>query len=261
MHRLPALLAVMALLLFSVGARLSGQQKSAIDVTDYNGAMKALQSTSSADRAAGLSYLAAFGEKGKTASREVVGALFDASPDVRKWAVTALQKVNPDLSGPVLALVQGQNPEARSDALGKLAKLGEGAAAAVPALLAFLKDASPADRVSAVKTLSAVGAKDAKLAEVLATVALRDADPAVRAEALKALPKQQNMAGAIDYLNRVASNADGTARERIAALGVLADAGKGNPQALKVFEDIMRTSTSQEVRAAAKQALDKAKKK
>ena len=85
------------------------------------------------------------------------------------------------------------------------------------------------------------------------------ASPAVRAAALQALPKQKDMASAVDYLGKIAAT-DGETRDRVAAMKVLADTGRGNAQVKKILDDVMRSNSAPEVKAEAKKALDKVNK-
>src|SRR5262249_55053936 len=161
---------------------------------------------------------------------------------------------------PVLTLVQGKSYEDRVGALAALGKLGDAAAPAIPALLVFMQQAQGADKLTAVNTLAAVGNKDPQLAASFATIALKDTDPAVRAAALKAMAKQQNPASGMEVINK-ALTTDNDPKQRIGAITALTDIGKGNAEAIKMLEAAMKSDQSPEVKAAAKQALDKLKKK
>jgi hypothetical protein len=255
MRRLLAILAIVSV----VGLSQPGSpaQVKPGDLKDYNDAMKALRSTQAPDRAAGLSFLALLGGEAKASSREVVAALFDKDLDVRKWAGTALEKVNPEIATPVLSLARGTDYTTRLASLEALAKLGSGADAAVPALRVFLAQAEPTDRSKVVKALAAVGTKDPTVAELFATLALRDNDAAVRTAALQGLSKQESPRGAVDFLATVLANPDTPPAQRAAAITVLADVGKVNPLTVKLLEEQTRNNESPAVRAAVKQALDR----
>jgi HEAT repeat protein len=248
-----------------VGVLLAGQPGSYAqvkpgDLKDYNDAMKALQSSSATDRAAGLSFLALLGGEAKGASKEVIGALADGNADVRKWAVTAIGKVNPDIADPVITLVQGQDYDARVAALDRLAKLGNNGGPATAAVLAFMQQAQGADRVSVVRVLSAIGANDPNLGSTLAKMALDDPNPKVRTAAAQAIAKQKDPQGALDYLASAFANSKDP-KQKLAVVAALGDSAKGNPQAIKVLEQLGRTDKTPAVQAAVKAAIDKAKKK
>lgn len=225
------------------------------DLKDYNDAMQALKSSSAPDRAAGLSFLALLGAEAKGSSREVIGALFDANPDARKWAGMALEKVNPTLAGPVLTLVRSQNDQDRAAALTQLSKLGDTAAPAIPALLTLLQQqAQGVDRVSLVQTLTLVGSKDAKLSGVLATMALNDPDAKVRSAAVQGILKQQDTKAASEVFQRQLQDTDPA--KRAAAVTSMGDIAKGNAQMMAVLKKSLE-DPSPTVRNAAKLALDK----
>src|SRR5207249_3923935 len=97
--------------------------------------------------------------------------------------------VNPTVAGPVLNLVTGETYEVRLSGVLALAKLGPTGLPAIPALLVFLRQAKPEDRGKVVQAIADVGVKDPQVAVLIATMALRDPDPAIRAAALAALPK------------------------------------------------------------------------
>lgn len=257
MRQLLSLLTVLSLLFLGWARPSQGQNP--IDVKDLKGAAAALKSEKSADRAAGLSFIALLGAEAKSQTRAVVGSLFDASADVRDWAKKALPKVDPALSGPVMTLVQGQDPAQQLKAVQQLGQMGDSGAAAVPALLVFFEKAKDADRAAAASALGQVGAKDPALAPVLANMAMKDPDPNVRKIALAALPKLENQQGAIDAFGAMLKDADPANRSTaVIALGSLAGSNK---QALEVLQKVMKSDPSPTVRAAAVQALEKLKKK
>jgi HEAT repeat protein len=258
MRRLFLVVALLGLLV--AGQPGSHAQVKPGDLKDYNDAMKALQSSSAADRAAGLSFLALLGGEAKGASKEVIGALTDGSADVRKWAATAIGKVNPDIAEPVITLVQGQDYDARIAALERLGKLGTNAGPATAAVLTFMQQAQGGDRVSAVRTLAAIGANDPKLGGALAKIALDDPDPKVRTAAAQAIAKQKDPQGALEFLAG-AFNKTNDPKQRLAVVTALGDSAKGNPQAIKLLEDLGRADKTPAVQAAIKAAIDKAKKK
>jgi hypothetical protein len=259
MRKLLTMLTVPALLFLGWAGPMPGQSKSTIDIKDLKGAATALKSTSSADRAAGLSFIALLGPEAKSQTREVVGFLFDSSPDVRDWAKKALPKVDPALSGPVMALVQNQDPAQQLKALEQLGKMAEAGGAAVPALLVYFEKAKGAERTAAASVLGQIGTKDPAVASVLANIAMKDPDPKVRQIALTALPKQENQQGAVEAFSAMLNNADPANRTTaIAALGAIA--GK-NQQAMAVLQKVMQSDPSPAVKTAAAQAVENAKKK
>lgn len=262
MRKLLPMLAVVALLFAGWTRPTQGQSKSTIDVKDLKGAAAALKSTSSADRAAGLSFIALLGPEAKSQTREVVGFLFDSSPDVRDWAKKALPAVDPALAGPVMTLVQSQDPAQQLKALEQLGKMNETGGPAVPALLVFLEKSKGAERTAAAAALGQIGTKDPAVAKVLANIAMKDPDPKVRQVALAALPKQENPQGALEAFTVMLKDSDPANRSTaVNALGALA---VKNQQALAVLQKIAQSDPSPTVKAAAAQAVqnvEKTKKK
>jgi HEAT repeat protein len=248
----------LVVLVLALGTTVSHAQQNFGTTKDVNEAMKFLKSSNPTDRTAGLMSLALLGEDGRVATRDVVGLLFDGSKDVREWANLALPKVNPELAEPVMTLANSQDYDKRMDAMKQLAKLGGDAMPAIPALLKFLDQADPKDRVAVVGTLTQVGAKDPNLSTTLVNLGLRDKDPAVRAAALQGLSKLGNVQAALDMLTKMLKETDPAQRtSAITGLAAIAGTNKDAMQALKAS----LTDPSPTVRAAAKQAMDKLEKK
>jgi HEAT repeat protein len=224
---------------------------------DYNDAMKSIKSSDPVDRAAGLSFMALLGQDAKSSTRDVVGLMFDGNKDVRYWANKALPQVNPGLADPIMALVNGDDYDRRVEAMQKLASLGVNAAPAIPALLKFLQQAEGQDRAAVVNALATVGAKDPTISKTLAEIALKDADPAVRAAALKDLPKLSNVQAALDIFGVLLKNTDPA--QRTQAVTGLASLAATNADAMRSLKAAL-TDPSPTVRAAAKQAVDKIEK-
>jgi HEAT repeat protein len=223
---------------------------------DLKDALRAIKSGDAVERTAGLSFLALLGPDAKIASRDVVGLLYDGSKDVRDWAVRALPKVNPEVSGPVLTLVNSRDEAARQEAMEKLSKMGATAAPAIPALLKTLQQTQGADKAAVVAALGAVGTKDPTLSTMLANLALKDPDPAVRAAAIKALPKMEDKQGAVGVVTAMLKDTDPAVRATaVTGLGAFA---KGNEAAMQALQNSLQ-DPSPTVRAAAKAALDKIK--
>lgn len=249
------LMLVASLLLFSWEQPSLGQNK----VKDLQAALQALKSRDAADRAAGMYFLAEYGRESKAYSRDIVSGLLDPSPDVRKWAALGLPRANPDVAGPVLNLVQSKDYDKRKEAVQALAQLGEKGGPAVPALLAFLKDAQPSDRADIVKTLTTVGAKDSALPAVLVNMAVSDPDPAVRAAAAKGIPRMENHQAVAQAYAGLLQDPDPARRS--AVLTSLADLDlKDTTHIVPVLQQALR-DPSPTVRETAKKALDKLQRK
>lgn len=259
MRQLPIALLLNSLLLLGWTGSGKGQSVKSIDVKDLNGAAAALKSTNSADRAAGLSFIALLGPEAKGQTREVVGSLFDPSADVRSWAQKALPKVDPNLAGPVMSLVQNQDPAAQLKAVQQIAQMGQNAAPAVPALLVFLEKSKGAEHLAAATALGQIGAKDPAVAPVLANIAMKDPDPKARQAAIAALPKLENPQGAIDAF--AAMLKDTNPENRSTAVNALGAMAGTNKQAMSVLQKVAQSDPSPTVRAGATQAIDKTKKK
>lgn len=221
----------------------------------YDSALKSLQSTDPKERAYGLVGLALIGTDGKGASKQVVQSLLDPDEEVRKEATTAIKAINPKLAAPVLELLQGTDYDKRKQAVTELAKMGKDAEAAVPALTAFVGQAKGADKVDVVNTLVKLGAADKQLTVQMTTWALKDPDAALRKAALAALPKLPDPGGQVPTVLKVLEGFP-TDQAKVNAAAVLAAIGKGNNDALQALQRL-KNDNSQEVRAAAKAALDK----
>src|SRR5947207_10345191 len=153
-------------------------------------------------RAAAEQVLGEFGPAAGQAAPELVKALGDPNPIVRRNAAFALGKIGakPELAVPALAgLLRDRNEEVRMYAAIALKKFGPRAALAVPALIARLKDRSWQVRERAVLALGAVGQNQAGVVPALGE-ALQDEHRFVRssaATALAALAPQAKSARAV----------------------------------------------------------------
>jgi HEAT repeat protein len=118
----------------------------------------------------------------------VVGALEDASPFVRGWAMRVIQEKDyAEAVEPVRRLLEAPEPEVRHDALHTLALL-EGPAALETLEAALREDESALVRECAVRCCSVLDPPSAESAELL-IAALRDKDEAVREAAARLLRK------------------------------------------------------------------------
>ena len=227
---------------------------------DYQDALNYLKSSKSTDRSFAIATLGLIGPNAVAASKQIVGGLLDDSPAVRQAARVALPQVNPTISGPVLAVVQGQTPQDRMAGVQELSKLGVNGAAAIPALLSYLQQAPAADKVAIATSLATVGAKDPELPQLLANMALQDQDPGVRAAALLALPKLPGKGSAVDiFTNALNTSRDGALRAA-AINGLLLTAAQGNPDAIAVLKGVQKNDPNPQLREMAKQALGKIEK-
>jgi hypothetical protein len=235
----------------AVGLEARAQQNP--NIKNLQDALQYLKSDKSTDRAFALATMGLMKADAKSASKEIVTAYFDGNADVRKAANLALMNVNPDLYKPVVALATSDDYDAKVQAVKDLAKLGGDAAPTVPALLRFLKDAKPEDKIDTVKTLLDIAPKDPSLASALTEMALNDSDVKVRDAALRALP---NTADAPDQTKvaLAALNAAQTAEAKINAIAVLGSIGKGNADVSTVLKGYLNDPSAQ-VREAAQKAL------
>jgi hypothetical protein len=258
MYRIVAGLALVSLVLLPVPAART--QTTA--VRDLNSAVRALRSERAADRLAGLTYLAKFGTKAKSASRDVVLALYDPSEKVRKQALETLAVINPDIAPWIAQLLKptnnGDDLEDKFGGLKELARLGDKAAPAVPAILAFyrsqLKEGGSVGP-GFITALSAVGKTDPALAAFLANIVVTAPDTNTREAAMMALAKQRDQSGGIEVLKKAMAG-DGDAKKKVRlveSLGVLA---KSNDDAQRMLEGAVRGDQPLEVQRAARKALE-----
>jgi HEAT repeat protein len=223
------------------------------NVKNLKDALDYLKSDKSTDRAFALSVMGLMKGDAKSASKEIVTSYFDANPDVRKAANLALMNVNPDLYKPVVTLATGDDYDAKVQAIKDLAKLGTDAAPTGPAMLRFLRDARPADKIDTLKTMLEIAPKDPSLAPVLTDMALKDPDAKVREAALKALPMTADAAAQTRSVLSVLNDAQ-TPEAKINAIGVLGAIGKGNADVDAILKGYLNDKSPQ-VREAVQKAL------
>jgi HEAT repeat protein len=243
--------------LFAVQREALAQQNNPNDLPE---ALRYLKSNQSTDRAFALSVLGLLGNDAVTASKQVVKSYFDSDSEVRRAASLALETVNPPLYAPVQTLVSS-NPNDPSlygtqlQAIQKLSSLGTAGEAALPALLAFMPRMAAADQAKMVAAVAKIGASDPEARAALANWALNSSNPAVRAEALKLLPKVNGAANDIGTF-LTALQRERNPKRRIEIIGGLADLGRGNQQVTRTLQGYLNDSNA-DVRKAAKAALDK----
>ncbi len=145
-------------------------------------------------RAAALIGLLVVGKGTPEAAEAVLGALEDPESAVQLAALRALRRVaaDPDDAGARVGKLIGTSDdiEVRLTAISVVASLGDGAAAAVPALVEALTTAGDARlRSTAARTLGALGAtgREAALPALLAVLADASAPTNVRAASASAL--------------------------------------------------------------------------
>jgi HEAT repeat protein len=235
------------------GGVARGQQQNP-NIRDLKEALQYLKSDKSTDRAFALATMGLMKADAVTASKEIVTSYFDGNADVRQAADLALMNVNPTLYKPVVALARGDDYDAKVQAVKDLAKLGLDAAPTVPALLNFLKDARPGDKVDTIKTLMDIAPKDPSLAAALTQLALKDSDPKVRDAALNALPKTTDASAQMRIVLSALNDAQ-TADAKVNAIGVLGSIGKGNADVAAVVKNYLNDKSPQ-VRMAAQKALN-----
>lgn len=242
------------LVVASCGLLGQNQRYPAADQVFLPDALEYLKSDKSTDRSFALATMGLMGKDAASASRLVVKAFFDTNADVRQAANLCLKNVNPPIYQPVVDLATSKDYDTRMKAANELAKMGKDAAPTVPALLEFLKDgAKPGDRASIVKSLGDVGAADKEITPMIAQLAIKDPDPAVRLAAMKALPKMSDSGGQLGVVLEAAAK-DKNMANRVEAITVLGTIGKGNQDAIKVLQGMLNDAAPQ-VREAAKKAL------
>lgn len=255
----------MALVVVSLAFLQQGESRAQGTVKDINSAVRALKSERAAERLAGLTFLAKLGTKASAASRDVVSVLHDTNAEVRKQALATLSEINPDIAPYVVELIKassgnkGDDLEDRFYGLSQLALLGDKAAPAVPAIVAFYQTSDTVSRLQVIRTLSTVGKADASLAAFFANVAVTATDTNTREAALMALAKQRDQNGGLDVLKKAMAS-DGDAKQKVRLVGGLAELAKGNEGAQRMLEAAARGDQPPEVQQAAKKALEKLRK-
>ncbi len=213
-------------------------------------AMKYLKSNSGTDRAFGIVTLGLLGKDAIGASKDIVVALYDSSPEVRKVAGQTLPMVNPAISQPVLTLARSDDRDAKAQAVKDLGKQGPDAIGAMPALMNTFDQTKGADKGQVLLAMAAVGSQDKEMTAKVAMWALKDPDPAVRAAALQALPKMADAKGQIaTFLPLLAEM---NQQSRLTAITALAGIGQNNPQVLKALEGLTNDKDKQVSEAATK---------
>jgi len=222
--------------------------------TDKSFALATLGLVGMEARKSGDTKLAQF--LAQTSSKVAVQGMVSSDPSIRKAANEAIGSVNPRIAGAVSALVNGQNYDQRLQGMQQLSKLGVDGAAAVPALLDFLKQAKPEDKLGVVQTIGTVGAKDPQVAELIAAMALKDPDPAIQNAAVATLSKMPGGGSTVDVFLGTLNN-DRDPRTRLAAIQGLAAVGRGNASAVAELERLATMDPNPDISAAAKAALNK----
>jgi hypothetical protein len=235
------------------------------EIKDLNSAVRALKSEQAAERLRGLTFLAKLGKKGSAASRDVVSALYDPNQKVRKQAFETLTAINPEIAPWVSQLVKasggskGDDLEDQYGGVRELARLGDKAAPAVPAILAFYRSL-PAKPPGLIDSLSAVGKTDPTLAAFFANVVVTAPDTNTREAAMKALSKQRDPSGGIAVLQKALA-ADGNAKQKVRLVQNIGELAKHNEDAERMLESAMRGSSQPaEVQEAARKALQNLRK-
>src|SRR5262249_4722554 len=140
-------------------------------------------------------------------------------------------------------------------AIQTLSNLGAAGGAALPALLAFMPRMAPADQAKLVATVATVGANDPEARTALTNWALTSTNPALRAEAMKVLPKVAGAAGEIGpFLTALQQERD--PKRRIEIINGLVGIGKGNQQVTRALQGYL-ADANPDIRKAAKAALTK----
>jgi hypothetical protein len=229
------------------------------EIKDLNSAVRALRSEQAAERLRGLVFLAKLGKKGSPASRDVVSALYDPNEKVRKQAFDTLTAINPEIAPWVQQLVKssggskGDDQEDQYGGIRELARLGDKAAPAVPAILAFYRSL-PEKPPGLIESLSAVGRTDPTLAAFFANIVVTAPDTNSREAAMKALSKQRDPSGGIAVLQKALA-ADTTTKQKVRLVQNIGELAKNNEDAQRMLESTMRSGSTPEVQEAARKAL------
>jgi HEAT repeat protein len=239
---------LLILMAMAAGLALQGQPLQGQNRKDYYKDIKDALNYFKSDRTTDKSFA--------LATLVAVQGMVSSDPSIRKAANEAIGSVNPKLAGPVAALVNGQNYELRLQGIQQLGQLGPDGVAAVPALLDFLKQAKPEDKLAVVQTIGTVGAKDPQVAELIAAMALKDPDPTIQNAAAATLSKMPNGGSTVDVFLSTLNN-DRDPRTRLAAIQGLAAVGRGNASAAAELERLAARDPNPDISAAAKAALRK----
>lgn len=137
--------------------------------------------------------LGGLGAEARPAIPELLRALTDSNDDLRKEALSALNRVGPPDGKEVALLLpvlrNARFAEGQRYALGVLQKLGSAAEPAVAGLVDALTDADDAVRLKAIELLGTIGPPARSRAWSPLAALLQDADPALRTAAAAALAK------------------------------------------------------------------------
>ena len=196
--------------------------------------------------AASATALGAIGPAAKTAVPALADVVTDPKSTIRVAAIYALGmiRLEPDICVPTLIGALAVE-ETRKSAYHTLAGFASQAKAAVPALLAFSREAKGSVRVEALHALSQVEPNGEAFSEVL-FAALRDANPFVRGEAVDYCGRDAGVPAALPVLVEL-FKVDGNLRNRIAyTFGAMGAEAK--PVAPMLLEMIRDPETSQHLR-------------
>jgi hypothetical protein len=233
-----------------------------------------LKAKESARRVKALEQIAARGAEASDLGEELIEAMADKAPEVRRAASEALEKVNPKVHPHVVTILFGMNKAA---GVAGLQKLGTEASIAVPLLLALIEHPpmqipfngtrlAPIPLGDLYAAAASVGPKDARVAAtILATVAR----PVPRTDAARPSligPRLAVRLRALRQVGRIEATADEKVKAVVAALGdgwgqveliqALEAMGKDAAAALPVLKQL-KLSSDDAVRKAAARAVEK----
>lgn len=266
-------LAILAgLVLLAHGGSVPGQTKKDY-YKDINDAMSYFRSGKSTDKSFALATLGLVGAEAKksgnqqlaqylakTGSKATVEGMLSTDPAVRQAAGGAIGSVNPAIAGPVVALVNGKSYEQRLQGMRELSTLGPTGVAAVPALLSFLKSARPEDKAGVIQSMASVGARDPQVADLIATMAVKDADPNVQKAALASLAKMPGGGSSVGvFIATLQTETD--VRLRLAAVSGLAAIARSNQEAVQELQRLATSDSNAAVQQQARTALAALEKK
>jgi hypothetical protein len=212
------------------------------------------------------------GEKAKDARQALCEALLDRRDAVRAAVASALEKVDPRLHKPVVALVVDQDHSLRVEALRSLGALGEEGKPALSLVLRYVMDVTIAvseqsgmgvpigdlpHGTTFIRTMAAIAPDDKRVVKALVVCLRLGENPSGRVEAARGLARRSLRKEAVTELVW-ALKTDTSELVRVAAAKALGDLGPDAKDAVKSLE-AAKIDPAAQVREAAAAALLKIK--
>jgi TPR repeat protein len=233
-----------------------------------------LKSREAATRIAALERLTALGSEANLAGEELIEALSDPEPRVRKAASAGLEKVNPKVHPHVMTILGGADPVA---GLEGLRKVGPDAAIAVPLVIHLIDHPplrippngtklAPVPLGDIYAVLAGIGPKDRRVATIILGAVARRVPRNDAPEPTRVGPGLEVRLRALRQLERIEAGTD----EKVKALVAALDDGWGTVEVVHALEVMrkdaaaalpalkkLKDSPSEAVRKAAAQAVEK----